>query len=80
MEGLTLTDLEHAARAYVAAHRACEDTDGRDWLPARLALDVAFHDLVLVAGFPCRSCEEGSCPGNMAESQQLQAIAPEASA
>jgi hypothetical protein len=53
--------VEDAARGYVAAVRANRGADAASWAAAHVALDVAWHDLI-VALDDCDLCEPGTCP------------------
>jgi len=58
--------LEDAARSYISAYRECEESDGPSFLAARIEVDERLHDLTLAAGFDCRTCDVGTCPGLIA--------------
>lgn len=59
---LAMTDLELAAVRFAAAYVACTESEGPNVLSQRTVLDVALHDLLVRAGYPCE-CDYGTCPG-----------------
>lgn len=62
------TPLETAARAYVSARMEHEDADRYEWVRTNWQMSAALHDLIVAAGYECRMCDDGSCPGSINDS------------
>jgi len=54
--------IADAAYVYVSARQICSDAQ-RVSPQMEAQRDAALHDLTLVCGFPCTTCDEDSCPG-----------------